>query len=138
MNKSIPLGAEPAKLGCEQRSSAGAGDLTAGVAPLVHSPHAAAADRAAAAKWAALIAFSTCFIYQSAQYAALSCCPTFPPDSPGWKWEQRFGEEPWGAAGSSWAQGAAVLGLPALGMGEPVASRCHSAATQLPPCRGEG
>lgn len=77
MNKSIPLGAEAAKLGCEQRSSAGAGGLTAGVAPLVNSPYAAAADRAAAAKWAALIAFSTCFIYQSAQYAALSCCPTF-------------------------------------------------------------
>lgn len=40
MNKSIPLGAEAAKLGREQRSSAGAGGLTAGVAPLVNSPHA--------------------------------------------------------------------------------------------------
>lgn len=121
MNKSIPLGAEAAKLGCEQRSSAGAGGLTAGVAPLVNSPQ----DGAAAAKRAALIAFWTCFIYQSAQYAALSCCPTFFPDSPAWKWEQRFGEEPWGAAGSSWAQGAA-------------ASPCHTAVTQLPLCRAEG
>lgn len=67
MNKSIPLGAEAAELGCEQRSSARADGLTAGVAPLVNSPHAAAADRAAAAKWAALIAFSPCFIYQSTQ-----------------------------------------------------------------------
>lgn len=47
MNKSIPLSAEAAKLGCEQRSSAGAGILKARVAPLVNSPHAAAADRAA-------------------------------------------------------------------------------------------
>lgn len=109
MNKSIPLGAEAAKLGCEQRSSAGAGGLTAGVAPLVNSPHAAAADRAAAAKWAALIAFSTCFIYQTLNTQLSPAVPHFFFLGSLWKWEQRFGEEPWGSAGSSWAQGAAAL-----------------------------
>lgn len=68
MNKSIPLGAEAAKLRCQQKRSAGAGSLTAGVAPLVNSPHAAASELPAA-KRVALIAFSPCFIYQSAQYA---------------------------------------------------------------------
>lgn len=134
MNKSIPLGAEAAKLGCEQRSSAGAGGLTAGVAPLVNSPHAAAADRAAAAKWAVLIAFSTCFIYQSAQYAALSRCPTFFFFFPRFS-RLEMGAAVWrGAVGLCWL----LLGWGSSGLISslpwPVASPClshgcHSATT---------
>lgn len=121
MNKSIPLGAEAAKLGCEQRSSAGAGGLTAGVAPLVNSPQ----DGAAAAKRAALIAFWTCFIYQSAQYAALSCCPTFFP---------RFSRLEMGAAVWREAVGRCWLLLGSGGSGIALPHGCHSAATV--PSRG--
>lgn len=106
----------------------------------MNSPRAAAAAGAAAAKWAALIAFSTCFIYQSAQYAALSCCPTFFfPRFSRLKMEAAVWR---GAVGFFWlllgSGGSGLLAsLPWAAVSRWHRPECHAAVTQLPPCRAE-
>lgn len=139
MNKSIPLGAEAAKLGCKQRSSAGAGGLTAGVAPLANSPHAAAADRAACSQ----VGSSDCLLamfYLSKRSICLLALAV-PHSSQillcgngNSSLERGHGAllVPPGLEGPQ------PLCLPMVGSCEPLASPCHAAVTQPPLCSEDG
>lgn len=138
MNKSIPLGAEAAKLGCKWRSSAGAGGLTAGVAPLVNSLHEAAADRADCSQ----VGSSDCLLsmFYLSKHSICRLTPAVPHSSrillPG-------------NGSSSLERGRGVLPappglgghrplcLPAVGSHELLALPCHTAVTQPLLCRGD-
>lgn len=137
MNKSIPLGAEAAKLGCKRRSSAGAGGLTAGVAPLVNSPHAAAADRAACSQ----VGSSDCLLAMF--YLSKRSICRLAPAVPHFSWILLPGN-----GSSSLKRGRGVLPappgpgghrplrLPMVGSHERLASPCRAAVTRAL-CRGD-
>lgn len=94
-----------------------------------------------AAKWAALIAFSPCFIYQSAQYAGslpLShILPGFSCLEMGtaiWRGAPGCCQLPLGLGG----RGHQPLRLPTVGSRKLLAWPCHAAVTQPPLCQGDG
>ena len=134
MNKSIPLGAEAAKLGCKQRSSAGAGGLTAGVAPLVNSPQAAAADRAACSQVGSSDCLLAMFYLSKRSICSLACAVPHSsqillPRNGSSGLERGRGALP----APPGLRGHWPLRLPVVGSHELLASPCHAAVTQPPP-----
>lgn len=92
MNKSIPPGAEAAKRGCKQPSSAGAAGPMAGEERLrVPPPRPAQPPHPAqpAAEWAALIASPHVLFIYVLDRQARALRPTFLPDAPACRREQQ-------------------------------------------------
>lgn len=118
MNKSIPLGAEAAKLGCERRSSAGAGGR--GGTACEFPP--CSRRRRSCCCCCSQVGSSDCLLHMF-YLSKRSICSSLllshiSPRFSRLEMGAGFAEEPWGSAGSSWARGAVVPSPP-----------CHTAVT---------